>query len=215
MPYIRPEKNTTRNKSTVVWPAMFFGGFKLQWPEKTTIRNKKKVQLSDRRLKYISDNRLSCQNTNTNYYKTGKNYDRRKKRYSCLVVGWSTKHKWKTWPARQLYLFFFRVVIFWGRNWCLYFDTSTNYGTYIRLEKNTTRKKRYRTVVWPAMFFSGSNYNRKKLQTKKKGRYSLLAAPPTGWNKSQVAVSANYRGVRWSGFTWCASSQYGFTPTVR
>ncbi len=32
---------------------------------------------------------------------------------------------------------------------------------------------------------------------------------------SQVADSANYRGVRWSGFTWRASSQYGFTPMVR
>ncbi len=31
----------------------------------------------------------------------------------------------------------------------------------------------------------------------------------------QVANSANYCGVRWSGFTWRASSQYGFMPTVQ
>ncbi len=64
--------------------------------------------------------------------------------------------------VRRLY-FFFRVLIFSGgskniagqttvpflgggiifscRNWCSYFDTSTNYGTYIPPEKNTTRKK--------------------------------------------------------------------------
>jgi hypothetical protein len=32
------------------------------------IRPEKKVQLSDRRLEWISDNHLSCQNTNINYY---------------------------------------------------------------------------------------------------------------------------------------------------
>ncbi len=37
--------------------------------------------------------------------------------------------------------FFFWVLIFSSRNWCSYFDTSTNYGTYIRPEKITTRKK--------------------------------------------------------------------------
>ncbi len=70
-------KKFYRKKGTVVWPAMFFGGFKLQ-PEKITTR-KKKVQLSGQRLKLISDNHLSCQNTNTSYYKTGKNYDPKKK----------------------------------------------------------------------------------------------------------------------------------------
>ncbi len=37
--YIQPENITTRKKGTVVWPAMFFGGFKLQ-PEKITTRKK-------------------------------------------------------------------------------------------------------------------------------------------------------------------------------
>ncbi len=40
--------------------------------------------------------------------------------------------------ASQMNVPFFLVVIFSGCNWCSYFDTSTNYGTYIRLEKVTT-----------------------------------------------------------------------------
>ncbi len=62
--------------------------------------------------------------------------------------------------------FFFRVIIFSGHNWCLYFDMSTNYGTYIRPEKITTRKKG--TVVWPAMFFGGFKLQPEKLQPEKK-----------------------------------------------
>jgi hypothetical protein len=42
----------------------------------------------------------------------------------------------------------FPVVIFWGRNWCSYFDTNTNYGTW----KNYDLKKKIQ-VLWPAMFF--------------------------------------------------------------
>jgi hypothetical protein len=38
--YIQPEKITTRKKGTVIWPAMFFGGFKLQ-PEKIMTRKNK------------------------------------------------------------------------------------------------------------------------------------------------------------------------------
>jgi hypothetical protein len=62
-----------KKKGTVVWPAMIFGGFKLQ-PEKITSRNKGMVQSAGHQLE------------------TGKNYVR-KKRYSRLVVGWSTKYK--------------------------------------------------------------------------------------------------------------------------
>jgi hypothetical protein len=55
--------------------------------------------------------------------------------------------------------FFFRVVIFLGRDWCSYFDTSTNYGTYIRPEKITTRKKRYSRlaghVYWRVQITTG------------------------------------------------------------
>jgi hypothetical protein len=47
------------------------------------IRPEKKVQSSDRRLKQISDNRLSCQNTNTPIT-TGKNYYRKKRYDTCL-----------------------------------------------------------------------------------------------------------------------------------
>ncbi len=43
--------------------------------------------------------------------------------------------------AGQMTVPFFWVVIFLGRNWCSYFDTSTNYGTYIQPEKIITRKK--------------------------------------------------------------------------
>jgi hypothetical protein len=78
--------------------------------------------------------------------------------------------------------FFFRAVIFLGFNWCSCFDTSTNYGTYIRLEKIITRKKG--TVVWPAMFSSGFKLQPDKITTQKK-RYSHLA---DGWNTSQITV---------------------------
>jgi hypothetical protein len=93
------EKKCYRKKGTVVWPAMFFVRVQI-----TTGKNydlKKKVQLSGRRLKLISDNRLSCQNMNTNYYKTGKNYNPKKKRYSRLVVAWSTKHKTQHTQTQQ------------------------------------------------------------------------------------------------------------------
>ncbi len=32
--------------------------------------------------------------------------------------------------AGQTTVPFFSVFIFWGRNWCSYFDTNTNYCTY-------------------------------------------------------------------------------------
>ncbi len=74
-------------------------------------------------------------------------------------------------------------VIFWGCNWCSYFDTSTNYGTYIRPEKFTTRKKRYSHlaghVFWQVQITTGKNYDPKKK------RYRHLA---DGWNKSQITV---------------------------
>ncbi len=63
----------TGKKRTVVWPAVFFSGFKLQ-PEKITTR-KKNVQLFGRQLE------------------TGKNYARKKKVQLSLVIGWRAKHK--------------------------------------------------------------------------------------------------------------------------
>ncbi len=70
--------------------------------------------------------------------------------------------------AGQTTVPFFPVVIFLGPNWCSYFDTSTNYGTYIRPEKNTTRKKKVQSSG-QLCFLAGSNYNRKKLWPEKKG----------------------------------------------
>ncbi len=43
--------------------------------------------------------------------------------------------------AGQMTVPFFLVVIFLGHNWCSYFDTSTNYGTYIQLIKLLPEKK--------------------------------------------------------------------------
>ncbi len=63
--------------------------------------------------------------------------------------------------------FFWGVVNFSGRNWCLYFDTSTNYGTDIPLEKILPEKK-VQSSGQP-YFLAGSNYNRKKLRSEKKG----------------------------------------------
>jgi hypothetical protein len=62
--------------------------------------------------------------------------------------------------------FFFRVVIFLGCNWCSYFDTSTNYGTYIRAEKKYYQKKKVQSSGRPC-FLAGSNYNQKKLRPEK------------------------------------------------
>ncbi len=69
--------------------------------------------------------------------------------------------------AGQTTVPFFPVVIFLGHNWCSYFDTSTNYGTYIWPEKNSTQKKG--TVVWPAMFFGRFKLQPEKITTWKKG----------------------------------------------
>ncbi len=57
------------------------------------------------------------------------------------------------------------VVIFSGCNWCLYFDTNTNYGTYTR-KKLLPEKK---VLSSGQLFFSAdSNYNQKKLRLEKK-----------------------------------------------
>jgi hypothetical protein len=66
---LRPEK-----KCTVVWPAMFFSGFKLQ-QEKNTTGKKGTVESSDRLFF------PACSNYNQ------KNYDRKNKRYSRLADG--------------------------------------------------------------------------------------------------------------------------------
>ncbi len=65
--------------------------------------------------------------------------------------------------AGQMTLPFFPVVIFLGSNWCLYFDTSTNYGTYDW--KNYYQKKGI--VVWPAVFFGGFKLQPEKIMTRK------------------------------------------------
>jgi hypothetical protein len=63
---------TTGKKRTVVWPAMFFSGFKLQ-PEKTTTRKKSTVV------------RPSVGNWKKIYLE--------KKVQLSLVIGWRAKHK--------------------------------------------------------------------------------------------------------------------------
>jgi hypothetical protein len=64
--------------------------------------------------------------------------------------------------------FYFRVVIFLGRNWWSYFDTSTNYGTYIRPEK-ILPEKRYSHlaghVFWRVQITTGKITTRKKKST--------------------------------------------------
>jgi hypothetical protein len=77
--------------------------------------------------------------------------------------------------------FFWGVVIFSGRNWCLYFDTSTNYGTYIWPKKLLPEKRHSHLashVFRRVQITTGKNMTRKK-------RYSRLAK---GWNKSQITV---------------------------
>ena len=70
----------------------------------------------------------------------------------------------------------------------------------IHLSWDTDNQEAQRTLRLSALWSSTNSF------------MSLLSILP---HTSQVADSANYRSVRWSGFTWHASSQYGFTPTVR
>ena len=78
-----------------------------------------------------------------------------------IFFWWFEKH---SRPDDCTFLYF-RVIFFSGRNWCLYFDTSSNYGTYIRPEKNTTRKKRYSRlashVFWRVQITTRKNYDTK------------------------------------------------------
>jgi hypothetical protein len=75
--YIRPEIISTRKKRySCLAGHVFWQGSNYN---RKNCDPKKKVQSSGRQLKCISDNRLSCQNRNTNYYKTGKKYDPKKK----------------------------------------------------------------------------------------------------------------------------------------
>jgi hypothetical protein len=80
---------------------------------------------------------------------------------------------------------------FSGRNWCSYFDMSTNYGTYIGPEKNTTRKKG--TVIWPAMFFSGFKLQPEKITTrKKKGTVVWPTVEIQVFRRVQITTGKNY-----------------------
>ncbi len=90
--------------------------------------------------------------------------------------------------------FFFWVVIFSGRNWCSYFDTSTNYGTYIWPETITIRKKGIVQSSGRPCFSAGSNYNRKKLRPEKKTYWSVGNWKKLHPEKKGTVVS---RGSRW------------------
>ncbi len=66
---------------------------------------------------------------------------------------------------------FLPVVIFSGCNWCSYFDTNTNYGTYNRKRILPEKKG---TVIWPAFFWQVQITTRKNYDQKK--RYRLVWA---------------------------------------
>jgi hypothetical protein len=98
----------TGKKRTVVWPAMFFSGFKLQ-PEK--IMNGKKVQSSCLTGRFFRRVQITTRKITTG-----------KKRYSYLADGGSSDLAGTLWPENK------------------------------------------RTVVWPAMFFSGFKLQPEKLR---------------------------------------------------
>ncbi len=84
--------------------------------------------------------------------------------------------------------------------------------------KGGTRERKERREKdqgrWSVATRRGREKNKKRKE-KKKTKVGEKVAPAKARFCLQVADSANYRGVQWSGFTWHASSQYGFTPTVR
>ncbi len=89
--------------------------------------------------------------------------------------------------AGQMTVPFFLLVIFLGCNWCLYFDTNINYGTYDRKKLLSEKKVQ---LSGRLCFLAGSNYNRKNYNWKK--RYSRLA---NGSNKSRLlrqTTNTNY-----------------------
>ncbi len=96
--------------------------------------------------------------------------------------------------------FFFRVVIFSGRNWCSYFDTSTIYGTYIRSDKITTRKKVQ--LSGRPCFLAGSNYNWKKLRPKKKGTVVWLTVEIHVFWQVQITTGKNYDPKKKGTIVW-------------
>ncbi len=103
--------------------------------------------------------------------------------------------------AGQTTVPFFPVIIFLGCNSWSYFDTSTNYGTYIRPEKITTRKK-VQPSGWPC-FFGGSNYNRKKIPPeKKKVQSSGRRLKSMFFGGVQITTGKNYDPKKKSTVVW-------------
>ncbi len=62
---------------------------------------KKKVMSSGRRLEWISDNRLSCQNTNTNYHQK-KLRPEKKVQLSGRQLEYVSKYKHQLWPEKNM-----------------------------------------------------------------------------------------------------------------
>ncbi len=84
-------KNTTEKKGTVVWLAMFFGGFLRQ-----SNYNQKKLR-PEKRYSCLADSWNKSQITVCRVnirtpITTGKKYDQKKKKCSRLVVGWNISH---------------------------------------------------------------------------------------------------------------------------
>ncbi len=123
---------TGKIKCTVVWPAMFFSGFKLQ-PEKITTGKKGTVELSDRpffpagskfnKKKLPPDKKVQSSGRWRRLRFGGNVTTRRKKMYSCLAgyifqrvqitTGKKYDQKEKVHLSGQP---FFLVIIFSGRN---------------------------------------------------------------------------------------------------
>jgi hypothetical protein len=97
--------------------------------------------------------------------------------------------------------FFFPVIIFSGRNWCLYFDTSTNYGTYIRPENITTRKKRYSRLAGH-VFLRVQITTGKKLQPEKKGTVVWPTVEIHVFWWVQITTGNNYYPKKKSTVVW-------------
>jgi hypothetical protein len=161
--YLRPEKITTGKKCTVVWPAIFFGGFnynqkklrpekkgtvvwpmeaaQIWWELNTNSNNYGTILTTGKKIlpekKVQSSGRL--------FFSAGSNYNQKKLRPEKIkgtVV----------WPMEA-------AQIWWELN------TNTNYGTYNRKKLLPGKKG---TVVWPAIFFGGFKLQPEKNTTGKK-----------------------------------------------
>jgi hypothetical protein len=125
-------------KRTVIWPAMFFSGFKLQ-PEK--LQPEKKVQLS----------RLTGHFFRRVQFTTRKNYDRKNKRYSHLSNGGGSDLVGTLRPEKKTYSHLSGYVFLAGSNFnrkkLQPEKKAQSSGRHLETGKNYVRKKRYSCLV--------------------------------------------------------------------